>query len=260
MSRPRLPLAHVHGVLHAGRFDRSPLGARKAAVAGLKRGDHYLTTEVSRDLRAEALDGLSGCTLAHVEGPGGRDECAALLKRWKWRNIHWYVEQLNPNQLTEENTPSSGWHRVWALVVTATHWRTRQTHRWLIAHFPAHVEGANGLRSGPDSAAWRQCVRTAAGLAREWLKDPAGPDHITLAGDFNVDAKEQWVRDLLAAMMPPELHLAWRRPWPKGGTHGNRIIELWFTTLTVESTELEPDDDSSDHRPARFRGRMPRRR
>lgn len=253
--RVPLPLkAHVHGVLHAGRFDRSPALARKAALAGLKANDHYATTEVSRDLRAEALDGIPGTVLAHVEGPGGRDECAMLLKRWKWRSVRWEIVALNPGAL--DVTPTSGWHRIYALVVTATHFRTRQVHRWVLVHMPAHVQAGRRFRPGPDLVVWQRCIRTLARLATEYL---AEVDHLTILGDFNVDAKEPWVRDYLAAVMPPALQLAWRSPWPRGGTHTDRIIDLWLTTLEVEETSLEPDDGSSDHRPARFRGRMPRR-
>jgi hypothetical protein len=252
---PRVPQAHVHGVLHAGRFDRDPRLARRAAIVALKSNDHYATTEVSRDLRAEALDNIPGTVLAHVEGPGGRDECAMVLKRRKWDSVHFHVVQLNP----ETKTPTSGWKTVWGLVVTARHRRTRQVHRWLLAHFPAHIQAGRRLRSGPDLEAWKECVRTAAGLVREWLDDPNGPDHVTLLGDFNLDVKVQEHRDYLAVLLPPELRLAWSSPWPRGGTHTDRIIDLWFTTMIVEEASLEPDDPSSDHRPARLRARMWRR-
>lgn len=238
----RARVANLHS---SSRFDRSPLSLLEAARGYLLHHTWVSFTEVANDQRVASLAKFPLYRLCKVEGPGGRDECAALVRRSTWEVVS--VEVVNLNEGT--GVPSSGWHNIWALVVTTRHRWTRQVVKRLVAHLPAHVEGDKGFRRNSDVVAWKACIAKIKTLVKRWQADPA-VDHVEITCDWNISYREQWVRTYIANQFPT-LTCNWDGRLPEhGGTHGNeRIIDFTLADYEFTETGLAIDDESSDHRP-----------
>lgn len=196
-------------------------------------------TEVSRNARSEALV-IPGTTLAHINNSGisGGDECALVVKTGR-------IVRKDLHVLSDLPISDRGSNKIVALTATIDFYGAQLVVS--VAHMPAHIEGADGFRDGIDSVCFKDSVRTWGALARQWALHYDG---VILSADWNVSFRRTWVNRYMAAALP-DLVNAWDGRIPaSGGTHGSyRIIDGLFTNLPVEGCWLEPDDESSDHRP-----------
>jgi endonuclease/exonuclease/phosphatase family metal-dependent hydrolase len=100
---------------------------------------------------------------------------------------------------------------------------------------------------------WAACARGLVRRIRKHLRKNHPGCKIILAGDFNKNYRLTADREALDAGIckPLALRSVWSGHVPAhGGTHGPRsILDNIFTDLPVHTTEILPDDDSSDHGP-----------
>jgi hypothetical protein len=129
-------------------------------------------------------------------------------------------------------------HRLWVSVLhlpssvqEGDHWSNDQTDQDRVRCWKEGVE------------AWREKRKTA--------KDKHHQDVSMHVADWNVDCRSGKWRDEIDKRIGAD---AFRGTWtkdnlPKGGTHGDRLIDATWSNGKFKSVMLLPDDDSSDHRP-----------
>jgi hypothetical protein len=225
---PPSPVDHVHS---SSRYNRSP-ASLAASIARLSPSADLMTlTEVARHARTRVVRRARGFTSYR---PGGTD--VAIMWRSTWKRLAASSLKLAPGQragLVLLQRPDG-------LRVLVS-----------LAHLPSHVQYGDRWRPTVPNRlhTWRTAVRSwsrqiAAARAR-WH-----PDLVIVTADWNVDLRRShWRRVVTGAFHA--LHLTWRPPFPRGGTHaGRRIIDGTLTNARGRA-HLAKDDRSSDHRPYR---------
>lgn len=238
----------IHGILSSSRFDRTPLSLWFAFIAYLRTyvWTSFLSfTEVSKDSRYKMLTRWAPFQAINVEGRG-KDDCALVLKKKDWE-----VLRVDAVPLNKEHMPTYYFE---ALVVTAKHkakaLEGRRPVVFVVFHFPARVEGAEGIRDNQDGRAWLECIRMLNYYIRLWERR-VGP--VVVCADWNVSWDEPWVQRRLAKELPGVIF-----SFPSKGTHGHRPIDGWAIyspkgeIRVHRRAEVINDDNSSDHRPARI--------
>lgn len=232
MSRSRV-------VLSPSRFDRTPMSLFRAVKTYLYGADTIVLTEVSGNARVRRLRHIPGWRFCQIEGPDGRDECAILTKRTKWR-----VDRILALRLSDTPLPTREGQHVWALVVVRTlRWRPKVRVVDMAVHFPAHHD------MPIQRKAWEESTQEAASVARFYLDRGF---HVRISADVNKDYRSGSTARILRARFAP-LTCNWAGRIPKEGTYKNRLIDQVWSNMRCDHSYLMTDDPSSDHRPFKAR-------
>lgn len=233
------PLRAVHS---SGRFDR-PLDQLAHALEDYAHaaGIITLTEQDGRDAARERVYDASGLSWVRFTKRGG-GECAVL-----W-NARWRLSG-NPlaTQLTDRTYRRTNGHPaafVHALTVPLRDDVTDQLVLVSVAHLPVRN---TALRRVVWSLAVKGWARHLDGLTRPGARwDDA---EVIAPADWNRDLRKATQRSAVNAAMPK----GGRVVVPTGGgTHGARVLDATWTTLTGCRSTVLPDDASSDHRPYLF--------
>lgn len=229
-------------ILSPSRYDRSPESLLRAVKKYILGCDTIALTEVASDKRVRRLRFIPNWRFCSVEGPDGRNECAILSKRSKWKVTRIWVERLSDTELT-----TRGNQRVWALCVER-HLRLRPSKVVIdmAVHFPAHHHNPQQMK------AWNESIARAGELARKWIGEGK---RVRMSADVNKNWRNGGVRITLGIKLSP-MRCNWQNRMPTHGTHGTRVIDHIWSNMVCEHTHVMEDDDSSDHRPSKARHRL----
>lgn len=241
---------HIHS---SGRFDRSEASVKAAVRSYVSRDASILTfTEFASESRERILSSIGG-ELGYrlVSGDlSSRDDCAILFSD-AWRPLYTGTSPVlsSGSYYTARGRPVGTFGAANAVLLDVT---TGKRLLVSVAHLPPSVEKGGGLLGvSRRVAAWRKQQKA---WKRTWnvLAKRYHVDAILIVADWNVDIKKVGFRSLLRGLQPG-MKLAWGNgPFPKGGTHGRRLIDFSFYRGAIKPQGLPyllPDDNSSDHRP-----------
>ncbi|HMC98043.1 MAG TPA: hypothetical protein VKG92_10325, partial [Flavobacteriales bacterium] len=116
-----------------------------------------------------------------------------------------------------------------------------------VCHLPSHVQNGHQYYDNAQARAWKGAM---SGWGEYWTrqKKKHKPDLGLIVADWNVDFHDKIWRERVSGFFPG-LKLCWTGHMPKGGTHGNRLIDATMGTIKAKQAMLLKDDKSSDHRP-----------
>jgi len=257
---------HIHC---SSRFDRSAASLEADLDDWMSQVGLITLTEISNDNRANQMR-EKGWQYYNAKASQGQDECGTAWRMDTWRRVAATVRKLNNEQYYRLDG------RVADPVVSSTVVLKRADtgHRLMVSvtHMPAHVEGRGGWRTTENK--WQ--ARKAAYLSSlaNWathvqaLENQYKPDATLVVADWNLNLKEEWVRDLLRNRWGAAYRQAWTHfptsggslvggasapPGAPGKGYGDRIIDgtLIRGVETIGGPVLMPRVSSSDHRPYR---------
>jgi hypothetical protein len=241
----------------SSRFDRSADALETDLDAWMADSSLITLTEVDQNSKRAAMaeKGWRFHNARDSAGPGA-DEAAIL-----WKVAVWHRKQVAVRRLISVRQQSKLAHKpqrpIWAASAVLKHAVSDQTLLVSVSHLPAHIQG--NYPAGHDAWAARKVAYTTA--MSTWsehvlaLQRRHHPDAVLVCADWNLNLKEDWVREYL--------HHHWARcglrpawtdfPTSGGSIGGNRIIDgSYYDGMKVAA---EPDLGyrvrSSDHRPYR---------
>lgn len=238
-------IRHGHS---SSKVDRSP----KSLAEQVKRATHsdrdanLLTfTEVQTKERAGALttDGWG------VYAPHTETDCAVMWDKDEFGKHHAHTNVLGSKTFIDGNGNKK---QVICATVVLDHITGRRL--WVsVAHLPSSVqEGDHFSKAQTDAdrvACWKSAVDDWK-QTRKNQKDKYDVDTSMHVADWNVNLHmSEWRTEVDNRLSPDYFQGTWGHDRPKGGTHGDRLIDATWTNGTFKDTMLLPDDDSSDHRP-----------
>jgi hypothetical protein len=210
-------------------------------------------TEITNNRRAATMR-EKGWAYYNSKKNNGEDNCGTCWDTTKWKRGWAGTRKLNNHVFYRLN----GKHAEPIYSSSVILIRKDSGHKLLVSvtHMPAHVEGAHQWRTQENQ--WK--ARKAAYLSslKNWsshVKDLVRkhkPDGVLIVADWNLNLKEDWVRELLKDHWGKEYKQAWKKfPHSGGSLGGNRIIDgsLYRRLKVVDAPELLPKTASSDHRP-----------
>src|SRR5262245_29208969 len=211
------PIRHAD---RSSRYDKSASSLAKQVTRGAEHEDpscNLMTfTEVGTADRAASLSADGWGTYA----PHQDTDCAVM-----WRKERWALVDSQVKRLTDATWVVSGHtHKLVACKVVLDA-KDGSGRIWLsVAHFPSSVQGKGGFSDEhPDRVkAWKTGLQ---GLA-DWKKkqhDKWHPTWMGMCADWNLDMKIGWCRQLIKDEFSA-MHCTWQKPYPSGGTHGDRLI------------------------------------
>ena len=238
---------HLHS---SSRYDRVPVSIERAARAYSGSGFDLLTwTEVERPLRRLALArGLGeGWESSHGRGNGNADDCAISWRTSRFRLVH--AEQTLATRLRVRRKGSSKLRDpLYASYAVLHDVETGKRLAVAVVHLPSAVERDLARRRRTARALqWYAAVRGTKRRLNKLARIYKAHGRLLVA-DWNVNLKRPWARTLVKAIAP-RYTLAWRS-FPRGGTHGRRLIDAAIYRGAISAwSGLWADDKSSDHRP-----------
>jgi hypothetical protein len=90
-----------------------------------------------------------------------------------------------------------------------------------VFHTPSAIEGRNSLIRGVKRV---RALMECFSAIRAHRKTELAGEPVLLAADWNLNLKLPWVAALLKVQLRG-LRSAWKRPFPKDGSHGKRLID-----------------------------------
>lgn len=239
---------HLHS---SGRYDRSNARVKRAMERYAKNHNLITLTEMHRRSRREDVLEMPGWTVVRYFGPGDGDP-AVVVKDSDWVVVDKWRKRLTKH---EQRRGPGGPPPPHALIVLLRERGGRKKVFVTVAHLPSHVEGRwfrRYRRRWYGRVYWRVFVwRRARRNWQRYVNRLRRRHHakVMYVADWNLNFKRRRFRALAKAMFPA-LHLTWRKPFPRRGTHHRRIIDATITNLrVVRRAKLFRDDNSSDHRP-----------
>lgn len=239
MANPR----HVHS---SSRYDAS-LAALDQQVSKVSTHEDpsanlYTLTEIGTAERAAQCE-ADGWGHFH---PHDKTDCAVM-----WRKSRWEKIETSTRRLTDKTWVVSGHtHKLVAAAVVLGDTESNRRLWVAVVHFPSGVQSGHGWATDNDDAvaAWQSGIK---GLKeyRTDQKNQYGIDCAMLCADWNVNFKIEYFRDYVRNVFD-QMTCTWQKPYPNGGTHGDRLIDAtWTDGVREQDAWLLKDDDSSDHRP-----------
>lgn len=232
-------IRHIHS---SSRYDRSVKSLLKAIWWYITWADLITLTEMDDDARGGALGRVPGFLRVQIQREGGRDECAALVRKRKFRVTH-----IRPVLLSNTGLPSRGGQEVWCLEFILTHKRTGLTCKVWVIHWPNDAKIApKGQGHAPSMihASGRQLIST--------LYRDSDTDNVLATGDWNWRWEDLGVRIIIRRQFGQGVNTTWEENRPtKDGTFMNNLIDWSVTDMAILKARLMRDDDSSDHQPFR---------
>lgn len=224
---------HIHS---SSRYDRTKLSLSRAVDSYINHDADLLTfTEVSDNRRAEAL--IKDGYVRLISSNGGFDDCGIMYRKSRFTLLYRESYHIGGGR--------------YAQIAVLKDIVTNKRFVLGVAHYPADVE--DSMRFGRRTIrtmTWNtNVVRLRRRVNR--LKSRYNCTAALIVADWNLNIKRRWVRARIRAIHP-NWTLTWRRPYPAGGTHGDRIIDATIKKgkiSIVQEARLLPDDESSDHRP-----------
>lgn len=242
----------IWGVQSAGRFDRSVVSWRRSLVRLVGLGVWVTGTEAAGRTASEFRAALTrvGWDFVHLSG-AAVGECYAT---WDAAVVelagHPFARKLT--DLTWVRDAEYGGDTaalVHALVVPLRNRRGRARVRVLVVvHMPLD-------NTAPRQAAWLDCCRglriLEADLDRMY---PGAEVVIVMDGNKNLHEPAELAEVSAHLEKPLRMVVSWRRPYPVAGTHARQLIDYALAAAgVIVACQLVADDDSSDHRPFRYR-------
>jgi hypothetical protein len=242
---------HIHC---SSRFDRSAASLEADMDDWMAHSSLITVTEVRRDQKAATLREAGW---AHYNSPLGNnaDVCAIAWKTSTWHRKDAFVRKLSSVRYVRALANKPG-PPTYACNAVLKHVVTDQTLLVSVTHMPAHLEGH---WAHPGTDAWRARKQAYTDAMHGWsnlvlaLERRYRPAGVLVVADWNLNLKEQWVRDYMAGHWTKAgLRRAWVHfPTAGGSLGGNRIIDgSYYGGLSVTGgPDLMPRVRSSDHRP-----------
>lgn len=204
---------------------------------------HTLTENGNERHRAVMRDVAYKYGYEVVQGAGGQDDCAILLKDKRFR-----LDDMWTDLLTDlpQNRATGGplFNSLTALL------KDRQGGipvLYTVTHLTAGVEKVWDNQPLAYRVKVWHAAEKAWGDHTRLLRKQTGAK-VVMVSDWNLNLEKLKYRALLKALYP-RLTLTWQE-FPGPGTHGSRVIDATLTNLNIVGpATLLPDDDSSDHRP-----------
>lgn len=255
---------HIHC---SSRFDRSAAALEADLDDWMSKSSLITVTEVQNDRHAVKLR-EKGWGYFNAKLEGGRDDCAIAWNTDVWKRVSTRVIRIS-NDTFNRGGPQYLYACEAVLVYRDT------GHKTLIdvSHMPAHVEGQGGLGNRRDEPAAIWAARKAAYLSglSKWsthvknAERKAHTDAAMIVGDWNVNLKDKWFRDLLHNHFGPDWRVAWMLLPKAGGAltgagepmgsmgKGDRIIDgsMLKDIKVSDGPQMMARVLSSDHRPFR---------
>jgi hypothetical protein len=261
MAQPQF--VHIHC---SSRFDRSPASLEADLDDWMGQSSLITLTEISNDQRAGRMR-EKGWAYFNAKKSDGQDECGIAWRADTWTRGAAGTCKLNNAKYYRLDG------RVADPVVTAmvVLKRVQTGHRVLVTvtHMPAHVEGFGGWRT--TEYKWQARKNAYLSSLQNWSVYIAAqttkhkPDMVLTIADWNLNLKQDWVRDLLKNNFP-QFKQAWKRfPTTGGSLSGGPVAPLGapgvdYADRIIDGTLrrgakiwIEPNlmaaVRSSDHRP-----------
>lgn len=213
-------------------------------------------TEVNTPSRIHTLMEKGWGHYAGGKGSGGGDDGAIAWKKEIWHRKEAFARKLTAVRYTRALANKPGPH-VWSCNVLLKHVRTEKTLLVSVTHMPAHIQG-HWKHPGTDE--WKARKEAYTDSMHQWSDGVANqinrwsPDGVLVVADWNLNLKDQWVREYLGQHWNKKCGL--RRAWTDfptsgGSLEGNRIIDgSYYGGMEVTGEpELGARVRSSDHRP-----------
>lgn len=226
----------------SGLHSVEPKALRAALAEQVANEPDFLSlTEMMNNDRSAVLDDFAPYAAAQVGGTDGRDECALMVKRTRYK-----IVSTRAVKLSDLPIPRRGGKLDFALVVLVEDVETGERHTRIVVHRPSGVDGETGLEDNEQARVYRDGTQ---GLTR--LLTTIG-DRVVITGDWNLDLRKKWVRGYLALHFPNFVP-TWRsRDMPEQGTLGDRVIDFSLVRgFSVTAAQVISAFGASDHRAIR---------
>ena len=216
---------HIHC---SSRFDRSADTLESDLDDWMTKSSIITVTEVQNNNRASTLR-EKGWNYFNAKLGGGRDDCAIAWRASDWDRVTAMVRRISSVQYSRmPNAPA------FYLYACTGVFKTKRTgHKLLVSvsHFPAHIEGAHGFKTTGDQwLARKRAYLTGLSGWSTHVKDQMRKHHVDaamIAGDWNLNQKDDWVQNLLNDHWGENFHMAWQRfPTSGGSLHGGPVAPL----------------------------------
>jgi hypothetical protein len=256
---------HIHC---SSRFDRPAAQLESDMDDWMAVASLVTVTEINNDQRAGTLR-EKGWGYYNAKHGDGADECGIAWRLDTWGRMAADVTKLTNQQYFRLDGRVA--EPIWCCSVVLR--RVDTGHRMLVSvtHMPAHVEGKGGWRT--TEYKWQARKNAYLSSLQNWgqriraLITQHKPDMIMVVADWNLNLKQNWVRDLIRHNFTGFTQ-AWQRFPTTGGSLGggpvaplgapgvdyaDRIID--GTLIAGGAVTVEPNlmarVASSDHRPYR---------
>lgn len=219
MAKKPLALDAVFAHTHvSGLWDASKFRWADVLRAALRDSDIVTITEWTQTPLDPAWFKDRGFTLVRFDGDIGRTECAIAVKDATFKvTDRWCI----PISKTLYALGSGKIRpRVCLAGVEVRHLESDRVVNFEVFHSPSAIEGKGGLIAGVRRV--KANLECYAGIRQHRRIELKG-EPLVVAADWNLDLKKLWVQTLLKTRVG--MQNAWKRPWPRGGSHGPRLID-----------------------------------
>lgn len=235
--------------LHSsGRFDRTPAQVRNDLKAWLDDGAVSLMTftEFKKNRRLAVLAEDPDWSYYNGAEKPGADDCVVMWRVDRWRLLKRESAVVSTKKSYTHDGRLIPPQRITSVLLE--HIPTGLTLLVSVSHLSSHVEVAGGLRDSLRTAVWKDATRNwqrhLVELRRSWK-----PTARLVVADWNVNLRAPWFRAFLGRLFPA-MRPVWKRPFPKRGTLGRRIIDIPLISRRLAVTagpRLLRQHTSSDH-------------
>lgn len=258
------PFVHIHC---SSRFDRSAASLESDLDHWMADSSLVTLTEISSNMRAATMR-EKGWGYFNAKKSDGQDECGIAWKLDTWHQTHHVTCRLNNDAYYRlDGRPADP-----VVSSTVNLKRVDTGHRLMVSvtHMPAHVEGFGGWRT--TEYKWQARKNAYLSSLKNWgvhiadLERKHSPDMVMVVADWNLNLKQDWVRDLIRNNFGENFKQAWKRfPTSGGSLSGGPIAPLGapgvdYADRIIDGTIFhggkawfEPNllarVNSSDHRP-----------
>lgn len=146
--------------------------------------------------------------------------------------------------LSQRGLPTRGGQKVHALLLPLKDRATKKLHVIIAIHIPSDAEGVHGLKDNTNGQISDECIRELASLYRVWT---ALGYAVHITGDWNLNWRVQWVRELIYAEFGPDVRCTWDNKRPDRGTHHDRLIDWTLSSEKITDVELGQRTGDTDH-------------
>jgi hypothetical protein len=260
--------SHIHC---SSRYDRSAADLESDLDDWMAKASVITLTEVGNDNRAATMR-EKGWAYYNAKSGQGKDDVGICWKSEDWKRVSGAVRRISDG--TFERLVGHQANPLFSATVVLRN--THSGHKLLISvtHMPAHVQGASDFANIRDepAAVWEKRKLAYLSGLKNWslhVKDQERKGHVDatlIVGDWNVNLKLDWVRQLLASHWGDNYIQAWKRFPTAGGSLtggavvplgapgkgvGDRIIDgsLYRGLKVTDEPNLMRRVKSSDHRP-----------
>lgn len=232
----------------SGRWDRSAaLLSHDVRVWRNKYDpDIFTATEVGDRSRGRSYN-IPGYWRLQAPPGAGRDECLIAFKLNRFRLVRFESHRVTRKIYQRENgKPAAPFYAATAVLQDI---RSEQRFVISVMHLPSSVEDNNGWDHGRRLVVYRSCIKGWRRHVNDIGKRYKARTRFYVA-DWNINFKRAFARAFIQLQFP-NLHLLWKKPFPKRGTHaGGRLIDGTLASKGVATPvgpKIGAPAPSSDH-------------